>query len=275
MAINASEFEYIRKIVQTKSAIFLDDGKEYLVELRLGILADNEGFSSLNLLISHLYKTGDPGLVKKVVDAMTTNETLFFRDHKPFELLRNTLIPDMVKKRSEIKELNIWSAACSTGQEPYSIAMLLHKHFLEQFKFWRVKILATDISQTCLDYARKAQYTQFEVNRGLPAPYLVRYLNQLDSRWHLLPEIKDAVHFNEFNLIESWPPLPKMDIIFLNNVLIYFTLETKKAILDKMRQQLKPDGYLFLGSAETTLNIAPYFERVISIENTNCYQLRQ
>lgn len=275
MAINLTEFDYIREVVKSKSAIILDDGKEYLVELRLGILASNEGFASLNNLIAHLYQTSDATLMKKVVDAMTINETFFFRDLKPFDFLHKHILPALAQSRAETKELNIWSAACSTGQEPYSIAMILHKHFPELARDWQSRIFASDLSHTCLDYARKGHYNQFEVNRGLPVTYLVRYFNQQESRWHLVPEIKNAVRFSEFNLLDNWSKLPKMDVIFLNNVLIYFNLETKKQIFEKIRKQLNPDGYLFLGSSETTFKIAPYFERINSAENVNCYQLAQ
>ncbi|PIQ24476.1 chemotaxis protein CheR [bacterium (Candidatus Blackallbacteria) CG17_big_fil_post_rev_8_21_14_2_50_48_46] len=273
MTLSSSEFDYIRHLLKNECAIVLENGKEYLVDLRLGILADNEGFSSIHSLIGHLSKRSEPDLVKKVVDAMTTNETLFFRDHKPFELLQKHLLPELLQNRASSRELNIWSAASSTGQEPYSIAMLIHQHFPQLVNQWNLQILASDISFTCLEYAREAVYNQFEVNRGLPIQLLIRYFEQKDTRWQLKPEIKNMVKFQELNLIQTWPFLPKMDIIFLRNVLIYFDLDVKKKILENVRKVLKPDGYLILGSAETTLLIDSAFERVETSLNVNCYRL--
>ncbi|MGE3727229.1 MAG: protein-glutamate O-methyltransferase CheR [Candidatus Sericytochromatia bacterium] len=274
MPISQVEFDFICQLLKTECAIALDAGKEYLVELRIGILAENEGFPSARILIQHLAQTKEPLLVKKVVDAMTTNETLFFRDFKPFEMLQKEILPLLFQRSSDSKELNIWSAACSMGQEPYSIAMILDQFFTQHRSGWKIFLQATDISFTCLNYAKNAVYNQFEVNRGLPVSLLVRYFEQENDRWKLKPVIKDQVQFQELNLIEPWPTyMPKMDIIFLRNVLIYFDLATKKKILQKVRQQLKPDGYLFLGNAETTLLIDDSFTRINSTYNVNCYQL--
>jgi len=273
MNISVREFDYIREMVHGAAAIELIDEKKYLVELRLGILAYQEGFHSAGKLIAQLKAGADKGLRKKVVEAMTTNETLFFRDQVPFELMRKQLIPKLLKQRESQRELRIWSAACSTGQEPYSLAMLLQQHFAAEIASWDVRIQATDLSAACLDYAARACYNQIEINRGLPAPMLVRFFSQVESGWQLSPEIQRMVSFQELNLIEQWPPLPRMDIIFLRNVLIYFSLETRKKILEKVRLQLKPDGYLLLGRSETTHNIVPYFRRAEEAAHDNCYQL--
>ncbi|MBT9547941.1 MAG: protein-glutamate O-methyltransferase CheR [Candidatus Sericytochromatia bacterium] len=274
MPISPVEYDYICQLLKSECAIALDVGKEYLVELRIGILAENEGFSSAQNLIQQLTQKKEPQLVKKVVDAMTTNETLFFRDFKPFELLHKEILPHLFQRQSGAKELNIWSAACSMGQEPYSIAMVLDQYFAQQRSDWKIHLQATDISFTCLNYAKDAVYNQFEVNRGLPISLLVRYFEQENDRWKLKPVIKEQVQFQELNLIEPWPSyMPKMDIIFLRNVLIYFDFATKKKILQKVRQQLKPDGYLFLGNAETTLMIDDAFSRIDSLYNVNCYQV--
>jgi len=271
--LSTIEFDYVRNVVNRISAIELLDDKKYLVELRLSILANSEGYPSINHLIKNLQESTDSDLQKKVVDAMTTNETFFFRDHSPFELLRKEIIPNLLLKRASEKELNIWSAACSTGQEPYSISMLLHQHFPELVKFWNLSILATDLSISCLEYARRGSYDQIQVNRGLPVPYLVRFFNNSGIHWHLIPEVKQKVLFKEMNLIEKWVDMPKMDIIFLRNVLIYFNIETRKQILENIKFLLKPDGYLFLGQSESTYGIMPDFKRVDFTNSDSCFQL--
>lgn len=262
MTITPVEFDYIRELVQHETAIVLGQDKAYLVNLRLGGLATKEGFNSSKDLIQHLVRTSDQGLTKKVAEAMTTNETLFFRDHRPFELLKNKLLPEMLEKRGTDKCLNIWSAACSTGQEPYSLALLLHHHFQAWIsKGWRFHIYATDLSGDCLAYARRALYTQFEVNRGLPASYLVRYFEQEGKQWQLKPEIQRYVRFQELNLMEPWVDLPKMDVVLLRNVLIYFHVDVKKQILTRVKHKLRSDGVLLLGGSETTLQLDSSFQR--------------
>lgn len=271
MSLSTQDFHYICNLILDRSAIVLGAEKEYLVDLRLGILADQEGFPSISALVKQLTQTGDAGLSKKVVDALTTNETLFFRDFRPFEYLKSELLPQLIESRRHSKSLRIWSAACSTGQEPYSIAMIIDKHFPE-LKNWQVEILATDLSFTCLEYARKASYNQFEVNRGLPASYLVSCFDKSGDRWELKPQIRQRVQFRELNLIDPWQ-MPPMDMIFLRNVLIYFSPETKRTILSKIKTSLKTDSVLFLGGSETTLHLDPNYHRIDSKYNVNCYTL--
>ena len=275
MSLKAAEFEYITQLLKRECAIVLEPGKEYLVELRLGILADANGFPSYHTLIYKLMQNNDVDLTNKVIDAMTTNETLFFRDLKPYEFLQKELLPHIFSRANQSRELNIWSAACSTGQEPYSIAMLLAKNFPIISQQWKTTFIATDISTTCINYARKGIYNQFEVNRGLPLPYLVQYFFQTNAGWEIKEEIKKMFVFQELNLIKEWPFLPKMDIIFLRNVFIYFDVSTKKKILSKIKKQLKPNGYLFLGSAETPIYIDNSFQRINTSLNVNCYQYQQ
>lgn len=272
MELSVHEFDFIRRIVQRTTAIELFDDKKYLVELRLGILANREGFPSAMHLVHTLRQSADSVLEKKVVDAMTTNETLFFRDHRPFELIRQSLIPELIKRRQHHKTLRIWSAACSTGQEPYSIAMLLHQHFPELLHHWRVHILATDISSACLAYAKQGQYSQIEVNRGLPATYLVRCFSKQGTVWELKPDIRNLVRFQELNLISAWGPLPKADIILLRNALIYFSLDTRRQILTQLKEHLQPDGFLFLGRSESPHNVVPFFRR-LEQERDSCFQI--
>jgi chemotaxis protein methyltransferase CheR len=203
---------------------------------------------------------------------MTTNETSFFRDVHPFEALRRTLLPELIDRRRAARRLTIWSAACSTGQEPYSVAMLLREHFPETAQ-WSVRIFATDLAQEVLERARAGVFTQLEVNRGLPAPLLVRYFRQDGTDWQITPEIRDMVQFEEMNLIEPWPALPDFDVVLLRNVLIYFDGESKQRVLRNLRQVLRPDGVLLMGGAETTLNLDDAYER-LPIDRAGCFRLR-
>jgi chemotaxis protein methyltransferase CheR len=255
MAISKTDFEYVSQLAHSQAAIVLEPGKEYLVENRLGPLAQREGFLSLEQLISKMRSEKIiNGLHHKTIDALTTNETLFFRDFHPFEALRKIVLPKLLESRASGRQLNIWSAACSSGQEPYSLAMLIREKF-PQMNDWRINILATDISPTVLKAAGEGVYSQFEVNRGLPATYLVKYFSKQDDKWVIKDEIKKMVQFKPLNLIQPWPMMPPCDLVFIRNVMIYFDVETKKTILKKIRACLLPHGYLFLGTAETTMNL--------------------
>lgn len=271
--ISPSDFNYIRDLVRRHSAIALEADKAYLVETRLTPLARLAGFASLQELIASLRtQTPTHPLYRQVVEAITTHETSFFRDLHPFDALRTTVLPELLTKRRSLN-LTIWCAACSSGQEPYSVAMLVREHF-PTLANHRVRIIATDLSGAILDRAREGLYSQIEVNRGLPAVLLTKYFDKQGLHWRIRSEIRRMVEFQQNNLAESWSPIPPLDIVFMRNVLIYFDVDTKKAILAKIRQVLKPDGYLFLGSSETTLNLDAAFEP-ISMGKSLCYQLRQ
>lgn len=272
MAITTVDFEYIRGLLQEHSAILLDDGKEYLAETRLEMLAHREGMRSISDLIVRL--RADPGhnLRGKVVEAMTTNETLFFRDLHPFEALRKDIIPELLHRRSRDRRLNIWCAASSSGQEPYSLAMLLREHFRELGN-WRVQIMASDISTEMLRRAREGRYSHLEVNRGVPASYLVKYFQRDGLDWCIDESIKRMVDFREINLIQAWPLMPSMDIVMIRNVLIYFGAEAKKQILAKVAQVLAPGGYLMLGGSETPFFSNSLFERT-STESSGAYRMK-
>ena len=260
MPITPADFDYVSELARSEAAIVLEPGKEYLVENRLGALAQKEGFESLGAFIHKLRsETRINGMHHKAVEALTTNETLFFRDFHPFEALRRAVLPAIIGQRADSRRLTIWSAACSTGQEPYSIAMLLLEHF-PQLAEWSVTILATDLSPNVLNVAREGRYTQFEVNRGLPASYLVKYFTKQEDRWCINSKVKSLVEFRPMNLILPWPVMPAMDIVFIRNVMIYFGVETKKTILKRIRNCLLPHGSLFLGTAETTANLDPNFQ---------------
>jgi len=261
MSLAPIDFEYLRTLVKHHTAIVLDSGKEYLAETRLAPLVSELGCASLKEFLGLLRREQFSGLHRRVLDAMTNNETWFFRDAHPFTALVDVIVPELLKARSQQREITIWSAACSTGQEPYSIAMALREHF--NLPGWKFTILATDFSATALQRAQAGFYRQMEVNRGLPARLLTRYFVQQGLHWQLRPEILDSVSFRFLNLAEPWgAAIPPSEIVFLRNVLIYFDVEMRKQILRRVRQVLAPGGYLFLGCAETTLNLDGGFERV-------------
>ncbi len=263
MAITAAEFNYIRGLVKERSALLLERGKEYLVEARLDALARQEGFESLRNLIDDLRAHPSTDLHRKVVEAMMTHETSFFREIRVFDMFRKTVMPQILSARARQRSLHFWCAACSGGQEPYSFAMLMREHF-PALRSWNVKFIASDISRATLARARAGRYTQLEVNRGLPANLLVKYFHKCGAEWEIVPEIRSMVDFREINLIRPWPSLGRMDGIFLRNVLIYLDAETKKNILARAAQLLDKGGFVLLGAAETTANIDDSFEPVPS-----------
>ena len=270
MSISSVDFDYLRKLMAKHTAIVLDAGKEYIAESRLAYLVVQEGFDSVPELIRTLRANSFDALHRKVVNAMTNNETWFFRDLVPFQALRTKIIPALLAARAEERRLSIWCAACSSGQEPYSVAMLLCENFPE-LRTWNVRLLATDISSAVLERAQRGHYSQLEINRGLPANLLARYFTREALDWVISDEIRRIVEFRIFNLAEPWKEFPACDIVLIRNVLIYFDVETKKAILGRMRRCLRPDSYLLLGGAETTLNLDEKFERV-QFETTAYYR---
>jgi chemotaxis protein methyltransferase CheR len=273
MTLSLPEFNYIRQLVLSQSAIVLEDDKSYLVESRLLPLARREGFASIHLLVQKLQAEPFHGLHRLAVEAMTTNETSFFRDFNPFEALRKSVLPDLIARRSAERTLNIWCAASSSGQEPYSLSMLIRENFPALLS-WKIRILATDLSTDILARARGGRYSQLEVNRGLPASLLVKYFQKRGCDWFLRDDIRAMVDYQILNLSNVWPTMPPMDIVMIRNVLIYFGMETKKEILAKVRRILKPDGFFFLGGAETTFSIDDSYERV-QFERSTCYRIRK
>ena len=272
-SITQADFEFVRRLVYERAALVLEPGKEYLAEARLLPVAREAGFVTLRDLIRRLQQGPPNGLHQKVVEAMTTNETSFFRDAHPFETLRGSILPELMAKRAAERRLNIWSAASSSGQEPYSIAMLVREHF-PALSSWILRLVASDFSHEILARAREGCYSQLEVNRGLPASLLSKYFERQGTNWRIKADLRRMVEFRTINLAESLHSLPQMDIVFLRNVLIYFDVATKKAILGKVRRLMRPDGYLILGGAETTMNLDPAFERV-QLEKSACYRLRE
>lgn len=264
-------FTYLSTFVREKSAIVLEPSKAYLLESRLMPIARQNGLASLPELVAHLQRPGNQSLGRQVVDAMTTNETSFYRDIHPFDAMKQQVVPELLKSRQKERTLNIWSNACSSGQEVYSIAMLLREHFPE-LAGWKVRLIASDLSSSILDKARAGIFNQTEVNRGLPMQLMMKYFTRNGLQWQVNSEIRNSVEFLECNLIQAWPnQLPKMDIIFLRNVLIYFDPPTKTAVLNKASALLRPDGYLFLGGAESTMNLAVSLNREV-IGKATCYR---
>jgi chemotaxis protein methyltransferase CheR len=270
--IRPGDFEFVCQLVRQRSAIVIEPGKEYLAEARLEPVARSQGLASLDALIDQLRGRPYADLHQKAVEAMTTNETYFFRDQAPFEVLRDQVLPGLIPRRLAARSLVLWSAACSSGQEPYSLAMML-RHFFPILNPWSITIIASDLSAEMLNRAREADYSQLEINRGLPAPMLVKYFAQHGTTWQLKPELRRMVQFMRMNLVESWPMIPPADVVFLRNVLIYFDVPTKTEILRRVRQVLRPDGALFLGTAETTINLDPAFEPV-RVGKTCYFRLR-
>lgn len=274
MSISREGFDYVQTLVHTHSGLVLEPGKEYLVESRLQPLAQSEGLNSVQALVERLRNSSLNGLHHRVVEAMTINETSFFRDLKPFEELRKSILPQLIEKRRAERRITIWSAACSSGQEPYTIAMILQEHFPE-FAGWSCRLMASDISEEVMAKARSGRYSQLEVSRGLPAAYLVKYFHHRGHEWEMGKEIRRKVEYFAINLTKPWPALPRMDIILMRNVLIYFDLDTKKRIFANLRRQLQADGYLTLGGAETTLGIDDSFERVFGDKGGGWFRLRE
>jgi chemotaxis protein methyltransferase CheR len=272
MGLELAEFEYLRQFLAQHSAVMLDEGKGYLAESRLTPLAYREGMDSVQELLQQIRQTSFSGLHRKVLDAMMNNETWFFRDHLPFEVLRQVILPELMADRTAVRRLNIWSAACSSGQEAYSIAMMLAEEF-KGMPGWTISITGTDLSSAILDRARSGRYSQLEVNRGLPAKYLAKYFNREGPDWVLSPDIRKKVEFRELNLCTAWSNLPKFDAVFFRNVLIYFEVEKKREIFKRLVSAMKPDGYLLLGAAETTYGLSDSFAR-ISWDKTAYYRTK-
>ena len=272
MSLEIRDFEYIRDFLVKRSAIVLDCEKVYLVESRLQPLARREGLGSVSELVSKMKTTPVNGLHQRVVEAMTTHETSFFRDINPFNAMQKGVIPTLMNARKMTREIRIWCMACSTGQEPYSLAMMIRESF-PQLESWKVSILATDLSTQVLQKAQSGLFSQHEINRGLPAPYILKYFQRQGMNWQIKDELRKMINFQQMNLIETWLPMPKMDVIFLRNVLIYFDVSTKKEILVKVRRVLSPDGYLFLGGSENAIGLDDSFKR-FELEQSSVYQLR-
>jgi chemotaxis protein methyltransferase CheR len=271
--MDQADLSLICDLVLRRSGIVLDASKEYLVEARLSMLAKKLAVDSIKMLVAQVRTRGNEIAERAIVAAMTTNETSFFRDLHPFETFKTKVMPAIIARRAKERKLAIWCAASSTGQEPYSLAILLKEHF-PQLEAWDVTFVASDLSREVLQKARTGHYTQLEMNRGLPAALMVKYFKKMGLEWEVIPEVRKMIDFREINLLGAFPALPPLDVVFIRNVLIYFNQETKKEILGRIRRMIHPEGFLFLGAAETTLNLDENFQR-LQADNSGCYRIGQ
>ncbi|MCA1431001.1 MULTISPECIES: protein-glutamate O-methyltransferase CheR [unclassified Bradyrhizobium] len=255
-----TEYEYLRKFLKDNSGLDLSADKQYLIESRLLPLARKAGLSGIAELVQKL-QGGSRQLITEVVEAMTTNETFFFRDKVPFDHFRDHIMPEVIKARAAKRSVRIWCAAGSTGQEPYSLAMCL-KEMGAALTGWRVEIIATDLSQEVLEKAKAGVYSQFEVQRGLPIQMLVKYFRQTGETWQINPELRAMIQHRQLNLLHDFAQLGTFDVIFCRNVLIYFDQDTKINIFNRLARQIEPDGFLVLGAAETVVGLTDTFRPI-------------
>ncbi|HEX6984528.1 MAG TPA: protein-glutamate O-methyltransferase CheR [Planctomycetaceae bacterium] len=261
-----ADYDFLCRLLRERSGLSLGEGKAYLLEARLVPLAQSYALSGLDALVAELRTGRDQRLRDAVVEAMTTNETSFFRDRTPFDELRDRLLPDLIEARRTTRSFRIWSAAASTGQEAYSIAMTLADSFPE-LDSWSVEIVATDIAAAMTERGRAGLFTTFEVQRGLPVQMLVKYFRQADTQWQVAEPIRRRVRWERANLLEDFRRLGTFDLVFCRNVLIYFTPETKSDVLARIARQMRPDGALILGAAETVLGLTDAFRRDASCKS--------
>ncbi|RXF75375.1 CheR family methyltransferase [Hansschlegelia zhihuaiae] len=253
------QFASLARFLKERSGLVLGEDKRYLAEARLGPVARSRGVASLGALVDLLARGGDLDLAQAVTEAMTTNETYFFRDGAPFQRLTEEVLPKLIAARAAEKRLRFWSAACSSGQEAYSLAMLLaeRSHLL---KDWRVEIVATDLSSDVVNRAKEGLFSQFEVQRGLPIKLLLKHFVQEGDRWRIEPALRQQVQFRTLNLLRDFSSLGRFDVVFCRNVLIYFDDVAKADVLERLSRQIAPDGALVLGAAETTIGLTTSFQ---------------
>jgi len=252
------DYDYLRKLLRERSGLVLSADKQYLVESRLTPLVRKAGVASLSELVAKL-KVNNERLVVDVVEAMTTNESFFYRDKVPFDHFREAIMPSLIAARAKERRIRVWCAAASTGQEPYSLAMCLNE-MKEKIAGWRIEILGTDLSTEVLEKAKAGVYSQFEVQRGLPIQMLVKHFVQTGDTWQISPEIRAMVQYRPLNLLADFSQLGKFDVVFCRNVLIYFDQETKIGVLNRIAKLLEPDGFLSLGAAETVVGLTDAFK---------------
>jgi len=262
MKVADPQFEYLCGLLRRRTGVCIDQSKQYLVVARLMPIVRQRKIPSLETLIDRVRQGLDPSLEKDVLCAMMTHETSFFRDKAPFESLRS-VIAGLVPRRAAERQLTLWSAACSTGQEPYSLAMVLLEHFRDLVATWRIRIIATDFSEPILARAREGVYSDLEVSRGLPPALLKKYFRPLQGRQSVVQECRQLVEFRHLNLNGTWPMMPLADVVFLRNVMLYFDVATRSALVTRVRRVLRPDGALYLGGAETMIGIDDGWERVV------------
>ena len=256
--MNITDFRFVADLLYRSSGLVLGEEKAYLLESRLNPVARKHEFEGFDALVAALRRKASNDLELDVVEAMTTNESFFFRDQRPFDQFRDLVLPALLEKRSEQRRIRIWCAACAAGQEPYSLAMIL-KEAGPKLPGWTVEILATDISKQILQKASAGQYTQFEVQRGLPINFLVKYFQKSEDKWQITSDIRQMVTFKSFNLLGSFAGLGTFDVVFCRNVLIYFDQQTKSRVLSNIAKTMSADAFLYLGGAETVIGVSEEF----------------
>ncbi len=259
--MKTDDFNYLRTLLHQRSGLVVTPDKSYLLESRLMPVARKWQVKSLDELVQLARSRRQEALLNDITEAMTTNESSFFRDTKPFELFKSVVLPELLQARAAKRTIRIWSAACSSGQEPYSLAMLLHEE-AAKWRGWKIDIVGTDLSSEMIDRCRSGIYTQFEIQRGLPITHLVKYFKQVGDKWHINDELKRMVTWRTFNLLDNLSSLGQFDVVFCRNVLIYFDQANKAKVLNSIRNVMPPDGYLFLGGAETVLGVSDRFRPV-------------
>jgi chemotaxis protein methyltransferase CheR len=257
--VTPQDYEFLRKLLKERSGLDLSPDKQYLVESRLVPLARKVGLAGISELVQKMKSGSAEAVTSDVVEAMTTNETFFFRDKSPFDHLKDTMLPALLQARAARRSLRIWCAASSTGQEPYSIAMCL-KEFGPALAGWKVDLVATDLSQGVLEKSKAGIFSQFEVQRGLPIQLLVKYFTQVGDMWQLNADIRAMVQHRQLNLLQDFAHLGSFDIIFCRNVLIYFDQDTKIAVFERLARVIESDGFLVLGAAESVVGISDAFK---------------
>ena len=256
-----TEYDYLRVFLKQRSGLVLSNEKQYLIESRLMPVARKFGLASISNLVDKLKLEQNGSLADAIIEAMTTNESFFFRDKVPFDHFTQTMLPHMLTARQRDRRIRIWSSAASTGQEPYTLAMCL-KDMDAKLGGWRVEMIGTDLSTEVLEKAKAGIYSQFEVQRGLPINYLLKHFTQMGDMWRISPELRSMIQYRKLNLLESFSSLGQFDIVFCRNVLIYFDNEAKIDILNRIRKTMPEDGFLVLGAAETVVGLTDAFKPV-------------
>ncbi len=259
--MKAEDFELFSTLLRQRSGLVLTPDKAYLLESRLMPIARKQGLKGLDDLAGAVRARREESLLRSITEAMTTNESSFYRDQKPFDQFKATVLPNLLKSRATKRQIRVWSAACSSGQEAYSLAMLLEEE-KARVAGWKIEIVGTDLSAEMVERAKAGVYTQFEVQRGLPITHLVKYFKQNGDKWQISPEIRAMAQFREYNLLTDLSPLGQFDVVFCRNVLIYFDQPTKGKVLEAIARQMPADGVLYLGGAETVLGITDKFKPI-------------
>ena len=270
MSLSTQEIDFLRDLVAEQSGNVVAPRQAYLLEQRLVPVAEKCGVSDVSALVNKVKSSSNPKISSQIAEAVTVNETSFFRDMHLFEAMRKTIIPKLIDSNQASRRIRIWSAACSSGQEIYSLAMVIREHFPE-LATWNVQILATDICEEMLAKSRSGQYSQLEVNRGLPVKKLIQFFDRQGSNWTAKPELRSLMEHRKFNLSKPWPYVGEFDMVLMRNVLIYFDMNSKQEIITRARRVLRSEGYFFVGSSETTIGLNIPFEREL-INDTVCYR---